>query len=347
MATSMVNIAAVQAAPVYMNLERSLAKALNLIAGAATRGAQLIVFPETWLPGYPAWLDYCRDVTLWDHPPVKKLFATLFENSIVIPGPVTEAIAAAAREHQTTVVIGVHERVLEGPGRGTLYNTLLTFGPTGLILNRHRKVMPTFSERLIWGQGDSHGLRSVDTPAGRVGGLICWEHWMPLARQAMHNAGEDVHVAAWPAVKEMHQVASRHYAFEGRCFVVAAGAIMRARDLPRELEAVASLSANPEAFILNGGSAVIGPDGHYVAGPAFDCEALVMARVNLERIHEENLTLDVTGHYSRPDLFDLRVKGDGSRGQIVNGWPDRREAVEPAAPRPFYFEGLPAEQRNS
>ena len=344
MAPSMVNLAAVQAAPIYMNLEHSLAKALNLIAGAATKGAQLVVFPESWLPGYPAWLDYCRDVTLWDYPPVKRLYAALYENSVTIPGPVTEALAAAAREHQATVVIGVHERVLEGPGHGTLYNTMLTFGPTGLILNRHRKIMPTFSERLIWGQGDSHGLRSVETPAGRIGGLICWEHWMPLARQVLHNAGEDIHVAAWPAVKEMHQVASRHYAFEGRCFVVAAGAIMRARDLPRELEAVASLAENPEAFILNGGSAVIGPDGHYVAGPAFDCEALVMARVNLERIHEENLTLDVTGHYSRPDLFDFHLRNEDGKGQHINGWPERRDRPE-AASRQFYFEGAPAEPR--
>jgi predicted amidohydrolase len=341
----MVNIAVVQAAPVYTNLERSLAKALNLIAGAATKEAQLVVFPETWLPGYPAWLDYCRDVTVWDHPPVKKLYATLLENSVVVPGPVTETLAAAAREHQTTIVIGVHERVLEGPGRGTIYNTLLTFGPTGTILNRHRKVMPTFSERLIWGQGDSQGLRSVKTPAGRIGGLICWEHWMPLARQVMHNAGEDIHVAVWPAVKEMHQIASRHYAFEGRCFVVAAGAIMRARDLPRELEAIASLAENSEAFILNGGSSVIGPDGHYVAGPAFDCEALIMARVNLERIHEESLTLDVTGHYSRPDLFDLRVRGSDGRSPAVNGWPEQHSLSEQPPPHQFHFEDIAPESR--
>ncbi|HZS09933.1 MAG TPA: carbon-nitrogen hydrolase family protein [Blastocatellia bacterium] len=338
MAPSMVNIAAVQAAPVYLNLERSLAKALNLISEAAMKRAQLVAFPETWLPGYPAWLDYCRDVALWDHPPVKKLYARLVENSVVIPGPVTETIAAAAREHQTTVVIGVNERVTEGPGRGTLYNTLLTFGPTGLILNRHRKMMPTFSERLIWGQGDGTGLRAAETPAGRVGGLICWEHWMPLPRQVMHNAGEDIHVAAWPAVKEMHQVASRHYAFEGRCFVLAVGGIMRARDLPGELEPTANLAANPDAFILNGGSAVIGPDGHYVAGPAFDCEALVMARVNLERIREESMTLDVTGHYSRPDLFEIRTKGDGNLAQTSNGSLPHSEPPEPSFPRPFSFD---------
>lgn len=310
MAPLMVNVAAIQAAPVYMSLERSLARALNLISEAAVKRAQLIVFPEAWLPGYPAWLDYCRDVALWDYAPVKKLYARLADSSVVIPGPVTETIAAAAREYSVTVVIGVHERVDEGPGRGTLYNTLLTFGPDGTILNRHRKLMPTFSERLIWGQGDSLGLRAVRTPVGRVGGLMCWEHWMPLTRQVLHDSGEDIHVAAWSSVKEMPQIASRSYAFEGRCFVVATGAVMRARDLPKELETVAGLMDNPDAFILDGGSAIIGPDGKYIAGPAFDCEAMIMARINLERIREESMTLDVTGHYSRPDLFSLRVKTD-------------------------------------
>jgi len=325
----MITVAAVQAAPVYSNLERSLAKALNLISEAAMKGAQLAVFPESWLPGYPAWLDYCRDVALWNYPPMKKVYARLAENSVVVPSPATEAIATAAREHQITIVIGVHERVDEGPGRGTLYNTLLTFGPTGLILNRHRKLMPTFSERLIWGQGDSRGLRSVETSTGRVGGLICWEHWMPLTRQALHNAGEDIHAAVWPAVKEMHQIASRHYAFEGRCFVVAAGAIMRARDFPRELEPIASLAADPETLVLDGGSAVIGPDGLYVAGPAFDCEAIILARINLGRIREENLTLDVTGHYSRPDLFDFRAKQENGKGELGGGL--SLEPCEPAA----------------
>lgn len=141
---------------------------------------------------------------------------------------------------------------------------------------------------------------------------------MPLARQVMHNAGEDVHTAVWPAVKELHQIASRHYAFEGRCFVVAAGAIMRTRDLPRELEPVAALADNPDAMLLDGGSAVIGPDGLYVAGPAFDCEALIMARINLSRIREESLTLDVTGHYSRPDLFEFRARSEDGRSQAAD-----------------------------
>ncbi|HMV46770.1 MAG TPA: carbon-nitrogen hydrolase family protein [Blastocatellia bacterium] len=309
MPPSIVVVAAVQAAPIYLNLERSLTRALELIAEAAKRRAQLVVFPESWLPGYPAWLDTCRDVALWDHLPTKRLYAQLLENSVTIPSRTTEALAEAAKRHNLTLVMGVHERVNQGAGRGTLYNSILTFGPTGELLNVHRKLVPTFNERLIWGQGDGRGLRTVETPVGNVGGLICWEHWMPHARQALHIAGEDIHVALWPSVKEMHQIASRHYAFEGRCFVVAAGGIMRRSDLPGDFEFGENTPGDDSEFILNGGSAVIGPDGQYVAGPAFGSEVIILARINLERIREESLTLDVTGHFNRPDLFDFRFKG--------------------------------------
>lgn len=316
--SSIVVVAAVQAAPIYMNLERSLARALELISEAARRRAQLVVFPESWLPGYPAWLDTGRDVARWDHQPMKRLYAQLMDNSVVVPSPVTDELAEAARRHNLTLVMGVHERVAEGAGRGTLYNSILTFGPTGELLNVHRKLVPTFNERLIWGQGDGRGLRAVETPVGKVGGLICWEHWMPHARQALHIAGEDIHVALWPSVKEMHQIASRHYAFEGRCFVVAAGGIMRRSDLPAELEIADSENAEENELILNGGSAVIGPDGQYVAGPAFGSEVIILARINLERIREESLALDVTGHFNRPDIFDFRLKTSDNRKDSIH-----------------------------
>jgi len=302
-------VAAVQAAPVHLDLRASVDKARRLVADAAARGARLVVFPETWLPGYPAWLDCCRDIALWDHPPMKRLFARLREMSVVIPGPVTAELAETAREHQVVLNMSVHERVAEGPGRGTLYNTMLTFAADGTLLNCHRKIMPTFSERLLWGAGDGSSLRAVTTDRGRIGGLICWEHWMPLARHMLHSSGEDVHVAAWPQVKEMNLVASRHYAFEGRCFVIACGAIMRASDLPQELTPVESLAGRPEALVLNGGSAIIGPDGSLLAGPLRDEEAILTAELDLGRISEESLTLDVTGHYHRPDIFDVRMKG--------------------------------------
>jgi predicted amidohydrolase len=301
-----VKVAAVQAAPVYTDLARSVEKASSLIAEAASLGSKLIVFPETWLPGYPAWLDCCRDVALWDHQPTKKVFARLMENSVIVPGPVTDALSKAAREHGVVLNISVHERVVEGPGRGTLYNTMLTIGSDGDLLNRHRKIMPTYTERMIWGQGDGSSLHAVATDAGRIGGLICWEHWMPLARQVLHESGEDIHIAAWPQVKEMNLIASRHYAFEGRCFVIACGAIMKPRELPPELEAIESLKLNPDSFVLNGGSAIIAPDGSVLAGPLFNQEAILTADLDLSRITEENMSLDVTGHYSRPDIFDVK-----------------------------------------
>jgi nitrilase len=300
-------VAAVQAAPVYLDLPASLAKAETLIAQAAAQGAKLVVFPETWLPGYPAWLDSCRDVNLWDSPAVKQVYRRLVENSVVVPGPVTEALGAAARAHGVVLNMSVHERVLAGPGRGTLYNTMLTFEADGTLAHVHRKLVPTYTERLIWGQGDGRSLHAVDTAVGRVGGLICWEHWMPPARQRLHESGEDIHVAAWPQLKEMNLVASRHYAFEGRCFVVAAGAIMQVRDLPAELEPTPELAADPAKFVLNGGSVIIGPDGAILAGPIYGEELILTAEIDLARIPEEQMTLDVAGHYARPDVFGPTV----------------------------------------
>lgn len=234
-------------------------------------------------------------------------------DSVSIPGDTARALSGMARDSAVTLVVGVTERVEQGEGRGTLYNSLLTWGPDGALLNHHRKLMPTYTERMVWGGGDVEGLRAVDTPAGRVGGLICWEHWMPLARQSLHESGEDFHVAVWPTVHEMHQVASRHYAFEGRCFVLAAGALMRASALPPELEAHPERVTSPEQWVLRGGSAIIGPDGQYVVEPVFDEPRILIAELALDRIREESMTLDVAGHYHRAELFDFKPVRRGHR----------------------------------
>src|SRR5258706_5001350 len=233
----MVKVAIVQAAPVFMNLEASLARAIAYIGEAAKKGAQLVVFGETWLPGYPAWLDYCPNAALWNHEPTREVFAKLRSNSVTVPSPETKRLGEAARAHQLVLVIGINERVDAGPGNGTLYNSLLTFNSDGSLVNHHRKLIPTYTERIVWGQGDGANLKAVDTSVGRVGGLICWEHWMPLARQVVHDSGEHIHIAVWPTVHEMHQIASRHYAFEGRCFFLAAGLLMKLSDLPSHLTA--------------------------------------------------------------------------------------------------------------
>jgi len=303
-----VRVAAIQAEPVHLDLRATLDRTRLLVARAAAQGARVVAFPETWLPGYPAWLDCCRDVGLWDHPPMKRVFVRMRENAVAVPGPATAELAALAREHDVVLNVGVQERVDEGPGRGTLYNTMLTFGADGSLLNHYRKLMPTFTERLIWGSGNGSGLRAVATDRGRVGGLVCWEHWMPLARQVLHSSGEDIHVAAWPQVKEMNLVASRHYAFEGRSFVIACGALMKASSLPAELEQPEAFRGRPEALVLNGGSAIIAPDGSLLAGPVWNEETVLTADLDFSRIAAESLTLDVTGHYHRPDIFELRVK---------------------------------------
>ena len=322
--------AAIVQAEVAADLATGLALTDEKAGEAAAAGAALVVFPETWLPGYPAWLDVCRDAGLWDHPPVKAVFRRMAEQSVVVDGPSGQALAAIAARHRIAMVVGVVERVEQGPGRGTLFNSLLTYGRDGSVLNHHRKLVPTYTERLVWGPGDSEGLRAVDVPTGtghaRVGGLVCWEHWMPLARQALHESGEDVHIAAWPTVKEMLQVASRHYAFEGRCFVLAAGSLMRASALPPELETHPTIIASADQLVLRGGSAIVAPNGSYVAGPVFDTPALLVADLDLALTREEAMTLDVAGHYSRPDLFTFGVQSSGARSP-------RSSSPAPARPR--------------
>ena len=297
----------VQARPVAFDLAGSLKKAVELIEQGAKRGAKLLAFGETWLSGYPAWLDYCPEAALWDHQPTKEVFARMRQNSVIVPGTETDILGEAAADLGVVVVIGFNERIEAGAGNGTLYNSLLTFGTNGKRLNHHRKLVPPYTEHLVWGAGDGAGLEAVETSAGRVGGLICWEHWMPLARQVLHISGEQIHVAVWPGVSEMHQIASRHYAFEGRCFVLAAGLIMPVKDLPAELSVKSELSGQPDHLILRGGSAIIAPDGQYVVAPVYDEETILIAEIDLAMIDREKMTLDVTGHYQRPDVFDLRL----------------------------------------
>jgi predicted amidohydrolase len=305
--------AAVVQAETCADLEAGLARTAGLIEEAASRGAKLVAFPETWIPGYPAWLDVCRSAGLWDNPAAKRAYRVMAENAVSVPGPAAGRLAALASANEVTLVLGVIERVESGPGRGTLYNALLTFGPDGRLLNHHRKLVPTYTERLVWGPGDAAGVRAVSTPAGRVGGLVCWEHWMPLARQALHESGEDIHVAVWPTVKEMNLVACRQYAFEGRCWVLAVGSLQRASSLPDGLDPDPSLVAGPDTWVVRGGSAIIGPDGEVVAGPVYDEPTLLLVDLDLDRVREESMALDVAGHYDRPDCFRLERVPDGAR----------------------------------
>src|SRR5713226_7251366 len=303
-----VSVAIAQSAPVYLDKRASLAKAVDLIQQAAKRDAQLVGFGETWLAGYPAWLDVSPGAALWENSSTKDVFARLRCNSLVVPGEEVNALSEAARDLKIAIVIGTSERVDAGPGNGTLYNSLLTISEDGQLRNHHRKLVPTYTERLVWGNGDGRGLEAVPTSAGRVGGLICWEHWMPLVRMAMHKSGEHIQVAVWPTVHDLHQLASRHYAFEGRCFVLAVGLMMPAEDLPRELLGGVPPSLGDGQWVARGGGAIIGPDSHYVVQPVFNREELIVADLDFKQIDSEAMTLDVSGHYALPDQSRFEKK---------------------------------------
>lgn len=311
--TGPVRVAAVQHAPVFLNVEASLEKASALVGEAANEGAKLIIFPETWLPGYPVWLDASPNAALWDHRPAKALYRLLADNAITIPGMHLDRLLDLARETGAYIVMGAHERL-----HGTLYNTMVLIDREGQDIVIHRKLVPTYSERLVWGRGDGSTLGVMDTEYGNLGGLICWEHWMPLLRAAMHARHETIHVAQWPSAHGLHQLASRHYAFEGQCFVVVAGCVLTRNDIMEGIqsldnpdgEALELFDALPDSgtgLLQTGGSAVIGPDAKYVEGPVFDRACIVYADIELERITEGHLVIDTDGHYSRPDLFSLDV----------------------------------------
>ncbi|MBK7870455.1 MAG: carbon-nitrogen hydrolase family protein [Saprospiraceae bacterium] len=303
-----IKIAVIQHKPTFLNLEASLQKAEQYIIEAASEGAQLIAFGETWLCGYPSWLDYCPEMGMWDHEPTKQVFQQMHENGVEVGEEVTKKLGGLARENQVIIGIGVNEVVRRGANQGTIFNSFLLFNQQGELVIHHRKLMPTYTEKLLYGTGDGFGLRTAQTPFGNIGGLICWEHWMPLTRQAIHLAGEHIHLALWPKVHEMHQVASRHYAFEGRCFVIAIGQILQVKDLPSVLKLPEDLQNQPEHYLLNGGSCVVAPNGKYLLEPQFDREAILYVDISdLMQTYRERMTLDVTGHYNRKDIFSFEV----------------------------------------
>ena len=292
--------AAIQAAPVYLDLAATLEKSIRLVREAADHGANLIVFPETWVTGFPFWYKY---VHLWDYPTIKRTYARFYRNAVDIPGQFTEALGQVAKQAGTYIVIGVNERVPSG----TLYNTLVFIGRDGSFLGKHRKLVPTFYERMVWAQGDGSTLQVVDTELGRIGGLICWEHWMPLARYALYAQGMQVCASVWPTIAgDTSLAASQHLAFEGGCFVVFAGTYMTKAQLPPDFELANDIEDAPDVLFA-GGSTIIGPSGDCLVDPVYDQETIVYADIDLERILEEKQRLDVVGHYARPEVLTLTV----------------------------------------
>ncbi len=287
--------AAVQAAPVFLDRDATIDKGCELIAEAGKAGAKLVVFPETWVPMYPFWHTSTRVFS-------SDLFLRLWKNALEIPSEGTNKLAQAARKAGAYVVMGVNERCTAT--RGTLYNTMLYLSPIGEVMHRHRKLMPTFTERTVWGFGDGSDLDVMDTELGRMGGLICWEHQMTLAKYALYAQGEQVHCAQWPAYTSQNDhidFGMRQYAFEGASFVVSSCGVIPDGKLP------ADVFPDGVERAANGGSAIIGPNGVYLAGPVYDTEEILYAEIDLELAIREKHSRDVAGHYARPDVLQLVV----------------------------------------
>jgi nitrilase len=283
-------VAAVQASPVFLDIGATVDKACDLIEEAGRNGAMLVVFPETWITGYPVW---GRTALRLNYPLAKKVHARLYKNSVDIPGPVTDRIGQCARKTGVFVVVGVHERIRSG----TLYNSIVFIGRDGKLIGKHRKLVPTYWERMIWAHGDGSTLQVFPTEIGRLSGLVCWEHWMPLARYALYAQGEQVHAALWPSASETFLLSNRNMAYEAKLFVIAACSYATKSMLPSDLELGDQLVDYPEV-IQTGGSAIIGPDAKYLAGPVYDQETILYADIHLEQIIEEKHDLDIIGYYA-------------------------------------------------
>lgn len=299
--TKITKVAAAQLTPVFLNKELTIEKACSAIAEAAKNGAELIVFPEVFISGYPDWV--------WLYPPHKSkelgdLYVKLFEHAVSIPDDTTNRLCEAAKFANINVVMGMNERNTE-TSNSSLYNTLLFINNQGEILGKHRKLMPTNCERLIWGQGDGSTLRSYETSVGKLGGLICWENFMPLARTALYESGVQILASATWDKGEDWLASVKHIAKEGGLFVVSCCMTLRVDDLPNHLQA---LYPADKEWISTGQSCIVNPLGKVISGPLDAEEGIIYADVDLDKILTAKRKFDVVGHYGRPDVFSFSVK---------------------------------------
>lgn len=301
-----VKAAVVQAAPVPFDTGATVSRVESRIAEAGAEGAELIVFPEAYVGGYPWGLAFGTAVG-GRSPAGRRTWQRYWESAIDVGGVEVEVMGAAAARAKAYVVVGVIERDSTYSG-GTLYCTLLYFGPDGALLGKHRKLKPTAAERLIWGEGDGSTLTVIDTPFGCVGGLICWENYMPLARMAMYGKGVEIYLAPTADARPGWQSTLQHIALEGRCFVLGCNQYVTRDMYPDDLEIADELLIWPET-LCRGGSAVYSPMGEVLAEPLFDGEGILYAQLDLSEVARAKFDFDVTGHYARPDVFDLRVDG--------------------------------------
>jgi len=299
-----VKAAVVQAAPVLFDREATVEKTCHLAAEAAGQGAKVILFPEAFIPAYPRGLSFGTVVGSRSQEG-RLTWQRYWANSVEVPSPATEALGAAAREAGAYLMVGVIERDRQFGG-GTLYCTLLYFNPEGKLVGKHRKLKPTGAERLIWGEGDGSTLTALDTEYGKLGGLICWENYMPLARMAMYSKGVELYLAPTADARDTWQATLRHIACEGRCFVLGCNQFVTRDMYPEDLEGVDELAALPEV-VCRGGSAIVSPLGKVIAGPLYDQEGILYAELDLAEVAQSKFDFDVTGHYARPDVFQLWV----------------------------------------
>ena len=290
-----VRVACAQVEPVIFDREATLDKLERVAAEVADKEARLVLFPETFVPVYPS-SRWARSLAVWGEGG-KELWARLARSAVTVPSSDTERLGAVAKRHSFVLAVGVNE--LE---RGTIYNTLLVFAPDGRIALHHRKLMPTNHERLVWGLGDGGGLETVDAGFGRVGGLICWENHMPLARAALYEAGVEIYLAPTADDSESWLESMRHIARESRAFVLSCCVFQRASSYPDDVPI-----ADGDDLLGRGGSAILAPDGSYLAGPLWDEEGILYAELDPQRLYEERQRFDPAGHYHRPDVFSLTI----------------------------------------
>jgi nitrilase len=295
-------VAAVQAAPVFLDRAATVEKACRLIAEAGAAGAKLVVFPETFIPTYPLWV---WSIPAGDTRVLRELYAELLAAAVTVPGPDVDRIGAAAREAGTTVAIGVNERAAEGSG-STLYDTIVYLGADGCLLGKHRKLVPTTGERLVYGLGDGSTLDVWPLPIGRLGGLVCWENYMPLARYSLYAQGVELYLAPTWDRGEPWISTLRHIAKEGRVYVIGVCIAIRRDQIPDSYP-FKQLLPDSGAWLNPGDSAIVDPDGKLLAGPAHEEETILYAEVDLSRLRGARFQLDVAGHYARPDVFELTV----------------------------------------
>jgi nitrilase len=324
METTSVRVAVMQAAPVIMDREATVAKLADLTRQAAAKGAKIIMFPETFIPCYPRGLSFgCAIGSRTEAG--RKDFWRFSENAVTVPSKTTGALGEAARQAGVYLAVGVVERDCEY-STGTLYNTTLYFGPGGELLGKHRKLKPTASERLIWGEGDGSTITVVDTPYGKMGDMICWENYMPLARTALYAKGVTIYLAPTADQRDSWQATIRHIAMEGRCFVLSCNQYVTKDMYPDDLGCYDELAAAPPVM-CRGGSAIVGPLGEYIVEPVFNREEMLLADLDLSLIQQSRLDFDVVGHYSRPDVFKLYVNEE-KKGSVA--WVDA--AKSPTSP---------------